>query len=824
MSTRPNNIPSVTFPVTTLTDADHVDECVNLRPDSNGDLGAVGNPRVMVSLPGAVPVEGGIYTLPDGTTVTIVLHEGALKAVSSTGRISVIVSAEKLKDAPECILPVDSGIIVMFANSRPQRYDCTSGPSSGNPLSWTPVELFPELPPLMFTRYDMGRIGVDIPEFTLKSSYTTTTQSLGDEDAAKVDSVMRDAYIRLSDSALLRGWYIQPVFARYRLVGRDGRTLYTSAPVIVAPDSGLQGVTVNFTFTGDGFRRMELSRMRANAFIPSITWTRQPDSVWYKLVRSIEVEVTPQLHPYSATLPGTTSRVSSTATQLVLAATLPGVCPDQPFAAPGSRMAGMVTAILDHPDRAFHPDSSIAGSTAEEMANLARINKYAGANPVELSDLEVGLSAPNSFTAKSVARSGDVIVWGGLKAIPFDGYSLPEMGILATSHFEPTPTATHVTMRDGSSVVRAVVSVDRRATALSPLIVYPSPDAVSVTLLSGNDAITLPLVPSPCRRFAYYLDPALKPIEFNEFRDGFAVPSAAPALREYPSAIVSAMSGSPVTPCAVTRGDDTAVLSLQASVRRSNSITAPSSLFYVFSAGGISTLSLSENRMRLALRGLDKRSVKSPQAVTPIPGGVAALAGGALITISGSGSNVHTLLSQCEAEVLAWVNRYGELWCIHPASSADDPAAEVPARSVTIISADGRVRYTREGIGVTSVMSDGAVARLFTPGGDILDPYDETDTPVTIRHASGLKHSYRQNMEITVRAGLYGDELNGSIEVGSSAGAPGQPSHLLCRYDIKGDNHTHPHVMKMRVPQGGRLHLTVSATTPTPSTLKLVRV
>ena len=228
--------------------------------------------------------------------------------------------------------------------------------------------------------------------------------------------------------------------------------------------------------------------------------------------------------------------------------------------------------------------------------------------------------------------------------------------------------------------------------------------------------------------------------------------------------------------------------------------------------------------MRLALRGLDKRSVKSPQAVTPIPGGVAALAGGALITISGSGSNVHTLLSQCEAEVLAWVNRYGELWCIHPAPSADDPAAETPARSVTIISADGRVRYTREGIGVTSVMSDGAVARLFTPWGDIIDPYDETDTPVTIRHASGLKHSYRQNMEITVRAGLYGDELNGSIVVGSSAGAPGQPSHLLCRYEIKGDNHTHPHVMKMRVPQGGRLHLTVSATTPTPSTLKLVRV
>lgn len=97
-------------------------------------------------------------------------------------------------------------------------------------LSWNEIPLFPSLPPLMIVRRDVGTAVSTLPVMTLRSSYTTTSQQLGDTDRAAIDKAMREAYIALSDSALSRGRYIQPVVARYRLRGDGGRVLYTSAP------------------------------------------------------------------------------------------------------------------------------------------------------------------------------------------------------------------------------------------------------------------------------------------------------------------------------------------------------------------------------------------------------------------------------------------------------------------------------------------------------------------------------------------------------------------------------------------------------------------
>ena len=278
---------SLVFPVTTLADTEHVDTCTNLRPDTHGGLAAVGIPATLVSLPGATPVDGGCYTLSDGSKLTIVMHNGALKSLAPDGSVSIIANAVALTDTPTCILPVDRGIIVMFASTKPCRYNCTEGKSVNQPVSWTRTDLFPDLAPLMFSRSDMARISVEIPEFSLGSSYETDTRTLTDEDSAKVDNVMRDAYIRLSDNALSRGLFIQPVMARYRLIGTNGAVIYTSAPVLIAPDEGAQSISAEFTFSGTGFRRMEYARLRAQAFFPYTVRTRPDDLLWNKLVREV---------------------------------------------------------------------------------------------------------------------------------------------------------------------------------------------------------------------------------------------------------------------------------------------------------------------------------------------------------------------------------------------------------------------------------------------------------------------------------------------------------------------------------------------------------
>ena len=801
---------SLVFPVTTLADTEHVDTCTNLRPDTHGGLAAVGIPATLVSLPGATPVDGGCYTLSDGSKLTIVMHNGALKSLAPDGSVSIIANAVALTDTPTCILPVDRGIIVMFASTKPCRYNCTEGKSVNQPVSWTRTDLFPDLAPLMFSRSDMARISVEIPEFSLGSSYETDTRTLTDEDSAKVDNVMRDAYIRLSDNALSRGLFIQPVMARYRLIGTNGAVIYTSAPVLIAPDEGVQSISAEFTFSGTGFRRMEYARLRAQAFFPYTVRTRPDDLLWNKLVREVELELTPQLHPYSETLPGTHTRVSSTSKELVMRATLPGVRSEGEVGAPGTRMATLITAILDNQDMAFYPDMNLHNSTEGELAMLERILKVAGKRSEPAPELEVKISAPNSFTAKTVSDSGNVIVWGGIKAIPFKGYSLLEMTVKASDTDNSLPTAVKVDMSDGTSVVRSVTSGTRRPLAFSPLIVYPSPDAVSVTLLSDERALTLPLTPSPCRRFAYYLNPALKPVEFNEFRDTFVEPSAVTPMCEYPGAVVVTKSDAPLVPVAVTEGVGTAIHTLHPATQRANSVTAATISFYMFAPDGIHTLALSDGCRTIKLAQLNPEGVASPRCVTPIPGGVAVLAGDRVIAYTGTGAHSVTLLTRCDVAMLGYCSSFGELWCI--------PSASAP---VTVVSTDGKVRYTREGIDVSGVYSDGAIMRVFTADGDILDPCRENDGPVTVCHKSSVRHNLKQNTEATLRIGLFGEDVNGSVTVRVSDGAPERESAVIASERIISGNLDHTTVLKMRVGESSRAHLGLNVTTSRPSTLRL---
>ena len=815
MSAKHKTTPSVSFPTTTLTDTENVAVCTNLRPDPNWGLAAVGIPRLIASLPGAIPVNGGEFTLPDGTHIIIVLHAGALKSVSSDGTVAVIATAAQLTDTPTCSLPVDGGIIVMFAASRPCRYGYTRATTGSQALKWTRTDLFPDLPPLMFVRNDMSIIGACTPAFTLDDTYTSDSQTLTDGDGAKVDRIMRDAYIRLSDKALARGWCIQPVFARYRLIGNHDEVLYVSAPVLISPDKGLQATTLSLTLTGQGLRQAAESRITATAFVPALTYTADPDSAWLKLVRDVEIEITPQLHPYSAVLPGTSSRTSYTAgAGLAMRITLPGVNPDVTPGAPGSITARQVTAVLDHTDRAFMERD--AGSTDRELSLLDRIMRCDdGTDNTPDNDLATCISAPHAFTASAVARSGDTVAWGGISAIPFNGYALHEMGIKnAPANDNAVPTAAVVTMRDGSSVVRAVASRKYRVTTLSPLIVYPSPDAVSIELLSGRDGITLPLTPSPGRRFSYYLDPSLRPMAFNEDRYAFSEPSASPTLRPYPTAIVTAVARTPLQPKALSAGEGAPVHTLCAASRRSNALTAPTSLFYAFSASGITAVSLSDSRRRLNLTLVDRRSVMSPQCVTPIADGVAALADGALITITGTSSRPGLLLSACDAAMIGWSDRYGEIWCI----------PQVPGSPVTVISPDGKVRYTREGIDIAAVSSEGGSRMyLFTTAGDILDASDEEDLTVTVRHVASVRHAYAPNTEIDARVGMFGEQVGGGI-LFTVSDAPYVPdtapvmTRPFSQEDLEGSVH-----VKVQLTQSTRLHREVAVTSPYPSTLKITR-
>jgi len=707
--------------------------------------------------------------------------------------------------APACAIGVADGVMVMSAEGRARRFVFARTESGGG---WSETELFPSLPPLMIVRRDMGTAVAEMPALSLRSSYTTTSQHLSDADQAIVDKAMREAYVNLSDGALLRGRYIQPVVARYRLIGEGGRVLYTSAPVIVAPGAGLQGVTATLSLSGEGFRQVAGTQLSAKEFVPAIEYTRAPDAEWEAIVRSVELLVSPQLHPYSATLPGYSSKSGATAAQLTLTARLPGVDPLRPVADAATRMASFVAAILDNADVALLPQS-LPADTQSELRRLQSIASISPVRPTAKTALAVSLNAPHTFAASTVARSGDLVAWGGLTVNPFDGYSLPEMTVYAPPGQSSVPTAVKVTMHDGSSVVRTAVMPQCGEPSVSPLLVYPSADAVEMTLLAGSKALTVPLTPTPCGRAAYYLSSGLCPLALTEDRGGFVVPSASPHRLHYPSAVAVCPVASPFEPVAVSYGDGAAIQALLPALRHSSSFTVPSARFYLFGTGGISSMTLSDNRKRVNLNLLDSRVVSGPRAVTPMAGGVAAIAGGALVTITGARPS--TLLEHCPAAMLGWSDRYGELWCI--GGAGEDEAV--------ITSHDGEVRYTREGIGIADAVSTGEGLILVTSSGSLLDTSAEEDAETDVSHVSAISHTFKPGTCAVLQAGIYGEGVSGSITLDVSHGAPERAGATLRTLTIAGGDLNHPLCEPVCLPHSHRMSLTVSLSTSKPSKLSI---
>lgn len=513
------------------------------------------------------------------------------------------------------------------------------------------------------SRVDGATISVTTPAITLKGTYTSASRSLATIDRDAIDTAVRKAYIELADLAMAHGRFIQPLVVRFTLSGRDGKTLYVSGPVIVGPKDGSQVTRLTLRLTGEGFRTVEPITLTATEFHPVATIAGDREGDMGKDSLMIGLHVSPQLHPLSTSLPGDITRESATSGVLTFIYTLPGVIPEKGPV----RARDAAIAILDNLDGILQPyrDTPVHASAAAELSALQSVLAAKPSPPSAAGDaLAVQLSCPHSFSAGSAARNGDLIAWGNIRPIPFDGYSAAELSTTPIAGTVPVPTASLVDMTDGSAVVRAIVMTGRDLSAISPLVTYPSPDAVSTTLLVGRKVVTLPLAPTPGRRLAYFLSPTLGEIHFTDEREGFVLPAASPSTATFPSAIVISSASSPREPLAVTLGDASEVMTILPAVRHSNSFTVPSARFYVLGTGGVSSMTLNERRSAINLNILDRRPLRSPSAVAAIPGGIAAVLGSQLVLVRGS--RPATLLDSCDATDLGWCGATGELWCIDP--------------------------------------------------------------------------------------------------------------------------------------------------------------
>ncbi|MCM1355727.1 MAG: hypothetical protein NC212_04890 [Staphylococcus sp.] len=801
----------IRFPVATLGDG-NVDICHNLRPPLRGrGLCAIHSPVPLIEshYPGARLLPGGSRTSGD-RRILFMEYRGNLLCLDEGKATALTPVAGK----PAAILATTTGYVVMMGEGASPM---SLREEADGTWSWRPAVSFQA--PFAIVRKDEGLLSAEITAPTLHGSYSSRSASLTAADAAAYGKLIVDAYSRISSRAAARRVFFQPVMARYRVRGQDGSVLWLSAPVLVSPQTGEQLTGADFTLSGSGFSTSSGATLSARTFSLGLRSYAPLDSDWSRMVKCVEVLVSPQLHPLDDSLTANCTFGQFTTTSAQLHVALPGV--DDRLASTGSggsSLRAKIEALLSHLDTALETVASVLPDPAtdewgnrlsfyghaprdlsSEMRRLRTLlsSTVTAATPEE--EALAALSLPHALNVSLTGVSGDCVVLGGLSATRFTGWLPADFAVEGTGAgvSDAYPQACKVTFADGSTSVGAGLTLGFIPTALSPLLVYPAADAVGLELYFDRFTLNLTLTPDPSGRYSYWLADDCRPVDCSSpLRPAFILPAASPRPRCFDGMLAVATFTSPLRPVCVTRVAETAPVAICASPSQSGGWDTGAPRFYLFGAAGIQALTVNTSRTRLTARSLDSRPVVDPQAVCDLgPRGVAAIAGCDLLIFSGQRvTTIHPLAGRAR---LGWIPARSELTCFYTAAQpcpetftvaegGEEHQLHVDAMVFNLDSGD---RYSRSTPVVASLLSDASGLHILDAAGQLYDFTRElTDgDEVDICFRSNVAATDFSPSRRLFALPLAGSIREGHVEIRGDNGGGIRASDMLASWVVSGD-------------------------------------
>ncbi len=711
-----------------------------------------------------------------------------------------------LPATPTGVIATDGGAIVLLDDGfAPVKFTRLGG------NRWTMETAPARLPaPFAITRADMGMLTATIPAKTLKGEYNSRSTRLTTSDADTLGKAMGEAYCSISDAAMTRRQYIQPVMVRYRIRNKYGELAYLSAPVLITPATPIQCAEATFTISGDHLNLASETELRAETFALKLTPCADfssPDG-WNDIIGSVDILVSPQLHLYK---PGVApihrfSNFSSSTGSLIMR--LPGVTDSPMPAAEGSRLHAMVTGLLDRLDSALSPDNAHRHDTLAEISELCKILDSKTEELTAEGRIMASLSSPHSFAAAHAARSGNTIVWGNLHSLPFQGYSAAELAVTTSVATAPVPAVSCVKFSGGETVVNPSTLTSALPEALSPLLTYPSPEASELTVTAGTRTVTRRLKASPGGRWAYYLNPSATPVALDTETDSFVIPAENPPSRHLPDAAVASGAESPLAPRALARCAGEIIAITPTSLPVSSWDFARAN-FYAFTDSGSCALTVNSGRNAVTAMRLDPRGVKSPDAVALTPAGVMAIVDGDLVRLNSN--RVTTVLTGLAADRIGWSQPRndesgepcapgGELWCV-----TDAPG------EILVTSTDGKRLYKRDDVNISNMFPTPEGLLAATSDGEILNlSLEQLAAASTVEHTSrhAIPHRFGcfSGNLLQLIIPVFGTGLKGHIDIRADNGLGIAHSCSLTRLDIDGDLNS---PVSLLVPTPSRTHISI---------------
>lgn len=672
-------------------------DMVNLRPGDDCSLRPVGFPKTFASLGDSVPlgVMDGCVLAARGTAV--------VAEPMDAGSVTTPVISGRLPSAPLCALDCgDDGILVMTAD----------GPVSiGAPGSRSAVRSTGfDFPPLTLIPSAWGKVTATVAARALSQVYNAAT-TLVARDAAAVTGDLAAAYLRMCADAAAVGGMLQPVIARYKLRDSRGNLLFTSAPILLGHSSGAQLADYVGLKSDD---RMTIRTYGIEADLWSLS-LRIPDVSAYAdaaRVARAEIWFTPMFHPYHPDMQGTVvlARTSS-AEDDFLRVTLPGMNCGLGEGRPGNveRLLMKALAHIDEIEervavipapfnRGAHTVAVSLSPDPDAASVSRRLGKALAKAVTSFLPARALLSAPHTFSAACCAADASVAVWGNLTVRRYAGYPLQTLAVSCSD--EPWSATTVVRFSDGSGVSRSESGSTGAPVAFSPLLSYPSPDAVEMKIIvtSGGSTRThtVSLIPDTTCRVSAFAGAGAKHLSLVASA-GVTVPALPAPSDRFTDFLAFAPADSPLAVDAVV-GTGGAVNALMTRVSPDQSWEFGRARFLVGTDKGVFSVAVSPGRTSLSVRRLAEGKVSRPDAMVTGPSGDAFVlcgsdsgSGPALFRISSSGRAVLFEVPR-NYSCLAWNGTLGELWAVRNDGRAD-----------VFCVAHGWRRYSRDDVSLSSV-------------------------------------------------------------------------------------------------------------------------
>ncbi len=589
----------------------------------------------------------------------LLAYKGSKVALGTTAN-TIDLGAELLCAAPTA----DSSFIVMTAEG------AMTLDADGGALRYENLHL--DYPAVGMRAVSANPQSAEVRARRLAATYGSGALSKSDEKSVVGDLVA--AYRRLCSLAAATGSALQPAIARYRLLDDAGQTLFTSQPTLLSANGGTQFDEFVALYSADG---QTVSSYTLTAQTWKLVLSLPADSVAQKQVARLDVMLSPLFHPFDESLPSPVEygRYSS-AEDVFARVALPGRQRGL-----GSSFAGNAHQLVREAVARLDELESCIASIHDPFAEVRELTLDIPASPdpeidakkivsilakrVEtVSRQSVLLASPHHFAAECVAAAPSALLWSGITMLPFRGYVPQSFAAGATTDAAWTATVA-VRFRDGSGVLRTCSGSTGAFAELTPLLCYPSPDAVKIAVqVVGGGIIrraAFGLTPDSSGRYALYVSPNLENIKLPVVATAQTF-NFGDASLSFPTLMAFASSDSPTTLRLFTEvpGELTAMAACQSTDQswefgRSRFIAATStSLLSIGVAAGFKAASVK----RIFSAGLQRADALCHDG----RGGFFA-APGSLVHISASG-RLTTIEGSESYAALAFDGKRSELWTL----------------------------------------------------------------------------------------------------------------------------------------------------------------